>query len=275
MVPMEKPIPRESCPRITFSQAMDLYQKRRLLRPGSPCPPGPNGEAPGSYGQLRSRSEHQLLQRLCVRMPILRVFSSSRPSRSLCPVQGGAGGQNRGDPRVGGTQILLQGGHHPALSLSFYEEMLAFIKGRYSIHVHAFSPPEIVHFSKIEGIGVSEVLRRLRSAGLDSIPGGGAEILVDSVRKRVSPSKCSAKEWLDVMEEAHAQGLRTTATMMFGHEEQPRHRLEHLFALRHLQDRTGGFTAFIPWSFQPNNTAIDRFPETAVSYLRLPRHTGA
>lgn len=170
---------------------------------------------------------------------------------------------------LGGTQILMQGGHHPDLRLSFYEDMLRFIKSHYPIHVHAFSPPEIVHFARLEGIGTDEVISRLRAAGLDSIPGGGAEILVDAVRKKVSPRKCSAGEWLAVMEQAHAQGLRTTATMMFGHEEEPRDRLEHLFALRDLQDRTSGFTAFIPWAFQPKNTAIAREPETAVSYLRL------
>jgi cyclic dehypoxanthinyl futalosine synthase len=170
---------------------------------------------------------------------------------------------------LGGTQILMQGGHHPDLPLSFYEEMLQFIKSRYPIHVHAFSPPEIVFFSRLEGIDIGLVISRLKSAGLDSIPGGGAEILVDSVRKQVSPRKCSAAEWLAVMEEAHAQNLRTTATMMFGHEETPRERLIHLFALRDLQDRTGGFTAFIPWAFQPMNTAIPGEPETAVSYLRL------
>ena len=171
--------------------------------------------------------------------------------------------------RLGGTQILLQGGHNPDLPLTFYEEMLSFIKSKFPIHIHAFSPPEIVFFSRLEGIGTDEVIARLRAAGLDSIPGGGAEILVDSVRRRVSPRKCSATEWLRVMEEAHAQGLRTTATMMFGHEEAPEDRLLHLFALRDLQDRTGGFTAFIPWAFQPKNTAIPREAETAVSYLRL------
>lgn len=170
---------------------------------------------------------------------------------------------------LGGTQILMQGGHHPDLPLSFYEDMLEFIKNHYSIHIHAFSPPEIVHFSRLENMPVAEVISRLKTAGLDSIPGGGAEILVDTVRRRVSPNKCSAREWLDVMEEAHHQGMRTTATMMFGHLEEPRDRLEHLFALRDLQDRTGGFTAFIPWSFQSPNTAIARTPETAVSYLRL------
>jgi cyclic dehypoxanthinyl futalosine synthase len=170
---------------------------------------------------------------------------------------------------LGGTQILMQGGHHPSLPLSFYEDMLRFIRDRYPIHIHAFSPPEIVHFARMEGVDARQVIARLKAAGLDSIPGGGAEILVDSVRKAVSPNKCSAGEWLGVMEEAHGQGIRTTATMMFGHEEEPRHRLEHLLALRDLQDRTGGFTAFIPWAFQPANTAISRPPETAVAYLRL------
>jgi cyclic dehypoxanthinyl futalosine synthase len=170
---------------------------------------------------------------------------------------------------LGGTQILMQGGHHPDLPLSFYEDMLRFIKTKYPIHTHAFSPPEIVNFSRVEGIGITEVITRLKAAGLDSIPGGGAEILVESVRQRVSPRKCSAAEWLAVMEKAHGLGMRTTATMMFGHEEEPHHRLEHLFALRDLQDRTGGFTAFIPWAFQPGNTSIPVEPATPVSYLRL------
>jgi cyclic dehypoxanthinyl futalosine synthase len=170
---------------------------------------------------------------------------------------------------LGGTQILLQGGHHPDLPLSWYEEMLAYIKSKYRIHIHAFSPPEIVFFSRLEGIGIGEVISRLKVAGLDSIPGGGAEILVDRVRRQVSPRKCSAVEWLEVMEEAHSQGLRTTATMMFGHLESNEDRIAHLFALRELQDRSGGFTAFIPWSFQPLNTDIPGDPETSVSYLRL------
>lgn len=170
---------------------------------------------------------------------------------------------------LGGTQVLMQGGHHPGLPLSFYEEMLSFIKTRYPIHIHAFSPPEIVFFSKMKEIEVSTVIERLRRAGLDSIPGGGAEILVDEVRRRVSPNKCSSAQWLGVMEEAHRQGLRTTGTMMFGHEEKQEDRIRHLFALRDLQDRTGGFTAFIPWPFQPNHTAIHVPPQTPVSYLRL------
>lgn len=170
---------------------------------------------------------------------------------------------------LGGTQILMQGGHHPDLPLSFYEELLRFIKANYPVHVHAFSPPEIAHFATLSGLSTREVIAKLAAAGLDSIPGGGAEILVDEVRRRVSPNKCSAATWLRVMEEAHGLGLRTTATMMFGHVETPRQRIEHLLALREVQERTGGFTAFIPWTFQPGNTNIEARSLTAPEYLRL------
>ena len=169
---------------------------------------------------------------------------------------------------LGGTQILLQGGMHPDLGLRFYEDMLRFIKERFSIHIHAFSPPEIVHLAHIENLEMSEVLRRLRQSGLDSIPGGGAEILVDEVRSKLSPKKCSSSGWLAVMESAHTLGMRTTATMMFGHIETLEQRLEHLLKLRALQDRTAGFTAFIPWTFQPHNTGLKTKPATAVDYLR-------
>ncbi len=170
---------------------------------------------------------------------------------------------------LGGTQILLQGGLHPDLPLSFYEEMLSFIKGTYGIHCHAFSPPEIIHFSNVSGLGVREVLKRLVAAGLDSIPGGGAEILVDRVRQRIAPRKATTSEWLDVMRAAHELGLKTTATMMFGHVESDEDRMEHMSRIRDLQDHTGGFTAFIPWPFQPKNTAIDVPCATAHEYLRL------
>jgi cyclic dehypoxanthinyl futalosine synthase len=169
---------------------------------------------------------------------------------------------------LGGTQILLQGGMNPDLDLDYYLDLLRFIKERFGIHVHGFSPPEIVHLSKVSSLTVEETLHRLIEAGLDSIPGGGAEILVDEVRSRVSPRKCTAAEWLNVMETAHSLGLRTTATMMFGHLETSAHRIEHMMRIRDLQDRTGGFTAFIPWSFQPDNTAIEVTPVTAVEYLK-------
>ncbi len=170
---------------------------------------------------------------------------------------------------LGGTQILLQGGLHPDLPLSYYEEMLRFIKG-FDIHIHGFSPPEICHFAKISSLSVFDVLIRLQKAGLDSIPGGGAEILSDRVRRESAPRKCTADEWLDVMEQAHTLGMKTTATMMFGHIETFEERFEHLDRLRALQDRTGGFTAFIPWPFQPDNTAFAHLPKTtAFSYLKM------
>ena len=170
---------------------------------------------------------------------------------------------------LGGIQILLQGGLHPDLPFSFYEDMLRAIKERFpSLHIHGFSPPEICHFARLSGLSLREVLERLQRAGLDSIPGGGAEILVDRVRKKVSPNKCSASEWLEVMREAHRLGMKTTATMMFGHIETIEDRLEHLDKLRRLQDETGGFTAFIPWPFQPGNTEL-RVPKVLpVEYLK-------
>lgn len=171
--------------------------------------------------------------------------------------------------RLGGNQILLQGGLHPDLSLEFYEDMLRFMKG-YGVHVHGFSPPEIMHFAAVSGESMPEVLIRLQRAGLDSIPGGGAEILTDRVRQESAPRKCSADEWLAVMEEAHGQGMRTTATMMFGHVESIEERLEHLRRLRDLQDRTHGFTAFISWPFQPDNTVYDGMAKTTGhEYLKM------
>jgi cyclic dehypoxanthinyl futalosine synthase len=170
---------------------------------------------------------------------------------------------------LGGTQILLQGGLHPDKQLEFYEEMLRFIKST-SIHIHGFSPPEICHFAQISGLPVAGVIERLKKAGLDSIPGGGAEILADRVRKLAAPRKCSADEWIDVMKQAHLQGIKTTATMMFGHIETLEERLEHLLRIRDLQDETSGFTAFIPWPFQPDNTALADIPKTSAhAYLKM------
>lgn len=170
---------------------------------------------------------------------------------------------------LGGTQILLQGGLHPDKQLEFYEDMLRFIK-KTGIHIHGFSPPEICHFAKVSGLSVAEVIERLRQAGLDSMPGGGAEILSDRVRRMAAPKKCSADAWIDVMRQAHLQGMKTTATMMFGHIETLEERLEHLLRIRDLQEKTGGFTAFIPWPFQPANTAFSDIPKTtAHAYLKM------
>lgn len=158
---------------------------------------------------------------------------------------------------VGGVQILMQGGHHPELGVEWFEELLRDVKARWPrLHMHAMSPPEIEHLGRVSKLTTVEVLRRLQAAGMDSMPGGGAEILSDRVRAEIAPRKTSADAWLRIMEEAHGLGMRTTATMMFGHVETPAERIEHLDRLRGLQDRTGGFTAFIGWTFQPGDNPL-------------------
>ena len=170
---------------------------------------------------------------------------------------------------VGGVQLLL-GGHNPDLPLSWYEDLFRAIKDRYpSFKLHALSPPEVIHLSRLSQRSVAEVLERLIAAGLDSVPGGGAEILVDRVRTLLHcVGKATADEWLDVMRHAHRAGLRTTATMMYGTVETDEERLEHLLRLRSLQDETGGFTAFITWSYQPDHTELAGSEATGVDYLR-------
>lgn len=171
---------------------------------------------------------------------------------------------------IGGVQVLLQGGHHPKLGIHHYLEMLAFIRERFPwINIHGFSPPEFHHFSQVFEMSVSEVLRRFKEAGLGSIPGGGGEILVDRVRNKISPLKANSAEWLGVMEAAHDLGIRSSATMMFGHVETLEERIEHLRRLRELQDRTQGFTAFICWTFQPENTVLKAEPVGSSEYLRM------
>jgi cyclic dehypoxanthinyl futalosine synthase len=170
---------------------------------------------------------------------------------------------------VGGNQILIQGGHHPKLDLDFYLDMLGFLRKRFpTINVHGFSPPEFNHFSEVFKMPVPEVLRRFKEAGLGSVPGGGGEILVDRVRQRIAPLKCDTNAWLSVMREAHKLGLRSSATMMFGHVETAEDRVEHLQRLRDLQDETGGFTAFICWTFQEENTRLRVEPAGSHAYLR-------
>lgn len=171
---------------------------------------------------------------------------------------------------VGGVQLLLQGGHNPDLPLAWYEDLFRAVKARYpEFKLHALSPPEVVHLSRMSRIPVPQVIERLIAAGLDSIPGGGAEILVDRVRKLLNCyGKASADEWLDVMRHAHRAGLRTTATMMYGTVETDEERIEHMLRLRALQDETGGFTAFITWSYQPEHTERGGREATGLEYLR-------
>ncbi|WP_018290960.1 cyclic dehypoxanthinyl futalosine synthase [Verrucomicrobium sp. 3C] len=171
---------------------------------------------------------------------------------------------------IGGTQILLQGGHHPDLGIDYYLELIHYLKEKHpKINIHGFSPPEFIHFSQTFQMPLEEVLRRFRDAGLGSVPGGGAEILVDEVRKRIAARKCTADQWLEVMRTAHRLGLRSSATMMFGHVESLADRIEHLRRLRELQDETRGFTAFICWTFQPENTALSGRKLGPSEYLRM------
>jgi cyclic dehypoxanthinyl futalosine synthase len=171
---------------------------------------------------------------------------------------------------VGGVQLLLQGGHNPDLPIEWYEDLFRAVKARSpSFRLHALSPPEVIHLSRTSRLTVPQVLDRLIAAGLDSVPGGGAEILVDRVRRLLNCyGKASADEWLGVMRHAHLKGLRTTATMMYGTVETVEERLEHMFRLRELQDETGGFTAFITWSYQPEHTELGGGEATGVEYLR-------
>jgi cyclic dehypoxanthinyl futalosine synthase len=157
---------------------------------------------------------------------------------------------------IGGTALLMQGGHHPDLGIEFYEDLFRSIKERYRIHLHALSPPEIQHIARRSHLTIPTTLSRLRDAGLDSLPGGGAEILVDRVRDIIAPKKTKSAEWLGVMREAHRLGVSSTATMMYGHVETLEERVEHMRRIRALQDETGGFRAFISWTFQPSGTRL-------------------
>jgi cyclic dehypoxanthinyl futalosine synthase len=172
---------------------------------------------------------------------------------------------------LGGTGILLQGGLHPDLRIEYYENLLRSLKERFPrVHLHCFSAPEILCIAEVSGLSVRDTIARLMAAGLDSIPGGGAEILDDEIRARISRLKCTVEDWVEMHRTAHSLGLRTTATMMFGCGEEYRHRVNHLETLRRIQEETGGFTAFIPWMFAPENTPLGKkVPEaTAFDYLK-------
>ncbi len=172
---------------------------------------------------------------------------------------------------VGGTGVLMQGGLHPDLKIEWYEDLFRSIKSRFPIHLHCLSAPEVTNIAQVSGLSIRDTIARLRDAGLDSIPGGGAEILDDGVRHRISRLKCAVSEWVEVHRSAHQLGMRTTATMMFGVKETYEQRVNHLEIVRRIQEETGGFTAFIPWTFQRENTSLGRFVKeeaTAVEYLK-------
>jgi cyclic dehypoxanthinyl futalosine synthase len=173
---------------------------------------------------------------------------------------------------LGGTGILMQGGLHADLKIEWYEDLLSSIKRRFEIWCHCFSAPEIVNIAEVSGLSLRDTIARLRDAGLDSIPGGGAEILDNDVRHRISRLKCSVQEWIDVHRTAHSLGVSTTATMMFGTGETIEQRMNHFEIVRQIQEDTGGFTAFIPWFFQREYTSLGRFVKeeaTAVEYLKM------
>ena len=169
---------------------------------------------------------------------------------------------------AGGTQIMLQGGLNPNLRLGYYVDLLKMIKSKYNITIHSFSPAEIVHIAKQENMSVKAVLLSLHEAGLDSLPGGGAEILVDEIRYKISPKKITADQWLNVMEEAHKIGMKSTATMVIGFGETLEQRIEHMQKIKELQEKTGGFRAFITWTFQPGNAELGGKKTNAWEYLR-------
>ena len=206
---------------------------------------------------------------ICVAQCAFCAFYRDMPSR-----EGYLLGKEQLAPKIeetlalGGNQILLQGGLHPDLGIEFYEELFRWIKGTYPIWIHGLSPAEVKHIAKVSSLSTEETVRRLVAAGLDSIPGGGAEVLSDRVRNVIGIAKGTTGEWLEVMEVAHGLGLKTTATMMFGHVETLAERIDHLLHLRDLQDRTRGFTAFIAWTFQPTNTAMAGEELTSFQYLR-------
>jgi cyclic dehypoxanthinyl futalosine synthase len=171
---------------------------------------------------------------------------------------------------IGGIQILMQGGHHPKLGIEYYLQLLNHIREKYpQINIHAFSPPEFNHFAEVFQMPLREIIQKFKEAGLGSIPGGGGEILVDRIRNRISPLKCDSDQWLEVMRIAHELGLNSSATMMFGHVETVQDRIEHLDRLRIVQDETGGFTAFICWTFQPENVVLKATPVGSAEYLRM------
>jgi cyclic dehypoxanthinyl futalosine synthase len=171
---------------------------------------------------------------------------------------------------LGGTQILMQGGHHPKLSMQWYLDLLSHIKGKFpKINIHGFSPSEFIHFREVFNLSLETIIGQFVKAGLGSIPGGGGEILVDRVRKRIAPLKAMSDDWLSVMDVAHRMGLNSTATMMFGHVETVEDRIEHLERVRAQQDKTGGFTAFIAWTFQAEHTKLKAPTVGAHEYLRM------
>ena len=247
-----------------FGRAADAV-RRRLHNPRSGCPCHRDGEAVVTYVVDRNVNYTNVCASGC---RFCAFYRAGDAAEAYVIDRETLRAKIRETVALGGTQILLQGGMNPDLPLEWYEDLLRWIHDEFDIHVHGFSPPEIVHLARKSDLGIGAVIERLHAAGLNTIPGGGAEILSDRVRREISPRKCSADQWIEVMREAHRFGLRTTATMMFGHVETAAERVEHLRRVRDLQDETGGFTAFIPWTYQPAHTALGGRAAGAHDYLK-------
>ena len=231
----------------------------------------PRAEAPRARRHLHHRPQRQLHQPLRRALQLLRVLPAGRArATATCSRSTRSSARSTRRLRSAACSCCLQGGHNPDLPLAWYEDLFRAVKARYpGFKLHALSPSEVLHISRLSKLSTREVIARLIDAGLDSIPGGGAEILVDRVRKLLNCyGKSTSDEWLRIMEEAHEAGLRTTATMMYGSVETVEERIEHLVRLREVQDRTGGFTAFIAWSYQPEHTELGLYEATGVDYLR-------
>ena len=257
---------------LTPQEALDLFASDDLIGIGMEAMEVRNRKDRSARRHLPDRSQHQLHEFLHRVLFVLRV-SIARWARAMAICFTFEEIYKKIDEmlELGGTGVLLQGGLHPDLRVEYYETLLRSLKERYpQVHLHCFSAPEILCIAEVSGLSVKETIARLRDAGLDSIPGGGAEILDDEIRARISRLKCTSDEWEQMHRDAHSLGMRTTATMMFGCGEEYRHRVNHLERVRRIQEDTGGFTAFIPWIFAPENTPLGKkVPEaTAVDYLK-------
>ena len=243
---------------MTRQEAIDLYSSDDLIGIGMAADAVRRKLHPARRGQLHHRPQHQLHQFLHRVLQLLRLLPAHGPPEGYMHPKEVIFDKIQETIDLGGTGILMQGGLHPDLKIEWYEDLLRSIKDRFGDKIwnHCFSAPEIVNIAEVSGLSLRDTIARLRDAGLESIPGGGAEILDDDVRRRISRLKSSAQDWIDVHRTAHALGMRTTATMMFGCGETIEQRMNHFDIVRQIQEDTGGFTAFIPWSFQRENTSL-------------------
>lgn len=256
--------------RITDEEALSLLESNRLAEIGAAADEVSRRMHPETYRTYnidRNINYTNICTAVC---DFCAFYRSPKSAEGYVLSREELLGKVRETVELGGNQILLQGGLHPHFKLDWYEEMLSDIKSHFpSVNIHGFSPPELHHFTKVNGIPIKEVLEKLKAAGLGSIPGGGAEILVDRVRKAITRGKVLSDDWLNVMRVWHQLGGKSSATMMFGHAETLPERVEHLRRIRDLQDETGGFTAFICWTFQPDNTEMKDYAKLgAFEYLK-------